>query len=240
MWALQQIDGCCAQDLAQGRASQQKLIDAAAAAATGPAHSAAAEQRRASLPAMLNQVRGSAENGAQNADSTGATETDRQVAAGAEPELEAEEQAEDSEDDEELGSISSGEESDGDEEDGASEDDEEDVDVDEHTEAASAAAAGGIAAAAGQSSHEPVAAHNQEEHAGELDPDYPPTSCCSATYHTSHLKGLRCHGLASRGVQDRGRLAARHSHRPCPDLFWLSAQRLAARTIHTGGLGTPF
>ena len=154
------------QDLAQGRASQQKLIDAATAAATRPEHSAAAEQQRESLPARLEQIRDIAENSAQDADSTGATIADRQRAAGAELEMEADEQAADS-DDEELGSISSGEESDGEEEDTAGEDDEEDADEDEHTEAAVAASAGELAPAAEQSSHEPAEAQTQEEHAGE-------------------------------------------------------------------------
>ncbi|CAK0758348.1 hypothetical protein CVIRNUC_002613 [Coccomyxa viridis] len=153
------------QDLAQGRASQQKLIDAAAAAATRPEHTAAAEQRQESLPAKLTGMRGNAENGTQDPDSTGAADAGAQQAAGAKSEMEADEEAGDSED-EELGSISSGEESDGDEEDAASEDDEEDADVDEHSEAAVAAGARGVAAAAGLSSHEVAGAQTQEEHAG--------------------------------------------------------------------------
>ena len=160
------LNCCCAQDLAQGRASQQKLIDAAAAAATRPEHSAAAEQRQDSLPAKLEQIRDSAENGTQDADSSGATDVGAQQAAGAESEMDADEQAEDS-DDEELGSISSGDDSDGEEEDSAGEDDEEDADGDEQTVAAMAVGATGVAAAAGLSLHEPAEAQTQEERAGE-------------------------------------------------------------------------
>ena len=87
--------------------------------------------------------------------------------------MEADEQAEDS-DDEELGSISSGEDSDNEEDDSAGEDAEEDADEDEHTEAAVAAGARGVAGAAGLSSHELAEAQTQEHTAGKPDPDLPP------------------------------------------------------------------
>ena len=96
------------QDLAQGAASQQKLIDAAAAVGRQVEHAEVAERQLKSLPAKLKQIQGETGHGAPPADGTAAADAD--VAEG-EAEEEADEEDEEESDDE-LGSISSGEESD--------------------------------------------------------------------------------------------------------------------------------
>lgn len=99
------------QDLAQGAASQQKLIDAAAAVGRHVEHADVAEQQLKSLPAKLKQIQGETGHGALPAD--GAAATDADVAEGEDNEAEEEADEEDEEEsNDELGSISSGEESD--------------------------------------------------------------------------------------------------------------------------------
>ena len=71
-------------------------------------------------------------------------------------------------------------------------------------------------------------------------PDLSPVLRCRAAPHRSHLEGLPCHGLASRAVQHQAQNPAKVAQRLSPDLPWLSVQRLAARSVHTGGLGAPF
>ena len=49
------------QDLAQGAASQQKLIDAAAAAGSAAEHAGVTQRQLKSLPAKLKQIQGEAD-----------------------------------------------------------------------------------------------------------------------------------------------------------------------------------
>ena len=98
------------QDLAQGAASQQKLIDAAAAVGREPEHAEVAERQLKSLPAKLRQIQGDMGNGAQPAEGAAAAGVDAAEGEDSEAEEEANEEDEEESEDE-LGSISSGEES---------------------------------------------------------------------------------------------------------------------------------
>ena len=123
------------QDLAQGAASQQKLIDAAAAVSSRTEHAEVTERQLKSLPAKLAQIQGSSA-AAANAD----VAADADVAEDA-VEADMAEEAEESDDEDELGSISSGEDSEVD-------DDEEVADAEEGTGADVGALAAGVEVAA--------------------------------------------------------------------------------------------
>jgi len=112
------------QDLAQGAASQQKLIDAAAAVSSRTEHAEVTERQLKSLPAKLAQIQGSS-----------AAAADADVAEDA-VEADMDEEAEESGDEDELGSISSGKDSEID-------DDEEVADAEEGTGADLGALAAG-------------------------------------------------------------------------------------------------
>lgn len=117
------------QDLAQGAASQQKLIDAAAAVSSRTEHAEVTERQLKSLPAKLAQIQGSS-----------AAAADADVAEDA-VEADMDEEAEESGDEDELGSISSGKDSEID-------DDEEVADAEEGTGADVGALAAGVEVAA--------------------------------------------------------------------------------------------
>ena len=134
--------GCFVQDLAKGAASQQKLIDAAAAVGNSSSRAQpdeAAQQRLQSLPAKLTQIQGGADGDAE-CSAAAAESADR---AG---DADMGDESDDSEDAGGPGSISSGEDSKM-----SNEDTDKDADEDEEeAEEATAGTAEVAASAAGE------------------------------------------------------------------------------------------
>ena len=135
--------GCSAQDLAKGAASQQKLIDAAAAVGKSGSRAQpdeAAQQRLQSLPAKLAQIQGGADGDAErSAAAAGSADGAGDADMGYE--------SDDSEDEGGPGSISSGEDSEMSNEDTAEDE--------EEAEEAAAGTAEVAASAAGEAQAEP-------------------------------------------------------------------------------------
>lgn len=217
----------CLQDLAQGAASQQKLIDGAAAVQSKAEHSKLAERQLESLPAKLKQIQGSTESGADaNADSRAAADAVGEAA-------DVDEEAEESDEDEELGSISSGEdseESDGEDNDIEEEEEEEDADVE----------AAGDAAPAERSSAGALQDQVEPDSTGK-----PLLSCCC-------LRSACCVACGQSPPHTQAKVTCALSELQLQECYGYSIQvmfravlleapRLAARTVRTGwALDAPF